>query len=71
MKNKRRKAKRAAEIGTATAIVLGLGAAVVGVALYNHFKAPATTPPLVPGLNPSPVNPPTTATPTPIAPNPR
>jgi hypothetical protein len=49
-----RKTKRAAEIGTATAIVLGLGAAVGGIVLYNHFKAPAT---------------PTTGTPAQITPN--
>ena len=48
----KRRAKRAAEIGTATVIVLGLGAGVIGVALYNHFKAPVVAPPLVPGLTP-------------------
>jgi hypothetical protein len=54
-----KKTKRAAEISTAVVIVLGLGAAVAGVALYNHLKpvTPAPLPPnspVPPGLLPNP-----------------
>lgn len=52
-KKKYKKTKRAAELGTATVIVLGLGAAVAGVALYNHFKATPAPAPLTPGLTPN------------------
>jgi hypothetical protein len=62
-KHRYRKTKRAAEISTAVVIVLGLGAAVAGVALYNHLKpvTPAPLPPnspVPPGLLPNPNPPP-------------
>lgn len=42
MAKRRKRAKRAAEVGVTTAIVLGLGAVVAGVAIYEWTKAPAT-----------------------------
>ena len=41
---RRRRIKRAAEVGVTTAIVLGLGAVVAGVAIYEWTRpAPPTT----------------------------
>jgi hypothetical protein len=55
-----KKTKRAAEVSAAVVILLGLGAGVVGVMLYNHNKQATTTPtppalpppnaPIAPGL---------------------
>ena len=62
---RRRRAKRAAEVGVTTAIVLGLGAVVAGVAIYEWTKAPPT----VPG-NPAQLTPTGTGVQTAIGPNP-
>jgi hypothetical protein len=64
-----KKTKRAAEVSAAVIILLGLGAGVVGVMIYNHNKQAATPLPPLPPLPPPAIasNPPVIAPSPPVS----